>query len=126
MRLLAVDKPRLACVMSTDLPQNMVRSMRMRSMMVAAAFALVGGLSPVSADETAAPSATPSVTPAPVAPAPAKPSDDEERMICRAERTIGSNRMTRVCRTAAQIEREREAARSQMGKTQICSTCGGG
>ena len=34
-----------------------------------------------------------------------------DRMVCRRERTLGSNRITRVCRTAAQMELEREQAR---------------
>lgn len=51
---------------------------------------------------------------------------EEERMICKAERTIGSNRVQRVCRSAEQIRREREAAREALDKRAICSTCGGG
>ena len=34
-----------------------------------------------------------------------------ERMICRREKTIGSTRVTRVCRTAADEERMKEEAR---------------
>lgn len=40
--------------------------------------------------------------------------DPGERMICRRERTIGSNRMTRVCRTAAEEERMKEEARRRL------------
>jgi hypothetical protein len=38
----------------------------------------------------------------------------QERTICRRERTVGSNRVTRVCRTEAQIAAERERSREQM------------
>lgn len=47
--------------------------------------------------------------------------EQDERMICKRERQIGSNRMQRVCRTAAQIEREREAARKQMSGSGACT-----
>ena len=49
-------------------------------------------------------------------------NDEEgERMVCRRERTIGSNRITRVCRTEAQMEAERELARDEFdrGDTQM-------
>ena len=39
---------------------------------------------------------------------------DDERMICTREKTLGSNRATRVCRSAAQMEAQRESARQQM------------
>lgn len=82
-----------------------------------------GGISsPAAQSET--PISTPQ--PAPVA-EPAKPQVAEEgRMVCKAERTIGSNRVQRVCRTAEQVRREREAAREVLDKRAICSTCGGG
>lgn len=38
-----------------------------------------------------------------------------ERVVCRRERVLGSNRKVRVCKTVAQMEREREAARDSMG-----------
>jgi len=46
---------------------------------------------------------------------------ESERMICSREKTLGSNRTTRVCRTAAQMEEQREFARQQMetGNTQL-------
>ncbi|MBC7989601.1 MAG: hypothetical protein H7Y19_08480 [Luteimonas sp.] len=46
---------------------------------------------------------------------------DSERMICTREKTLGSNRTTRVCRTAAQLEEQREYARQQLetGNTQL-------
>lgn len=39
---------------------------------------------------------------------------ENERMVCAYERTIGSNRKTRVCKTVAQITREREEARRRI------------
>lgn len=41
-----------------------------------------------------------------------------ERMICRRERTVGSNRITRICRTEAQLAAERERSREQMMDSQ--------
>jgi len=44
-------------------------------------------------------------------------NDEEgERMVCRRERTIGSNRITRICRTEAQREAEREMARDELDR----------
>jgi hypothetical protein len=37
-------------------------------------------------------------------------------MVCRRERTIGSNRVTRICRTEAQMEAEREMARDELDR----------
>ncbi|HEY0504491.1 MAG TPA: hypothetical protein VGD42_13490 [Lysobacter sp.] len=39
---------------------------------------------------------------------------DDERMICRREKALGSTRTTRVCRTAAQEREAKERAREQM------------
>lgn len=36
---------------------------------------------------------------------------EDERMVCKREKTIGSTRLTRVCRTVAQEREAREAAR---------------
>jgi len=56
--------------------------------------------------------------------------EDGERMVCNYHKTIGSNRKTRVCKTAAQIERDREEARQQLSKPGICAPgtpgCSGG
>lgn len=43
-------------------------------------------------------------------------NEEGERMVCRRERTIGSNRITRVCRTEAQMEAERELARDEFDR----------
>ena len=37
-----------------------------------------------------------------------------ERLVCTREKTLGSNRTTRICRTEAQLEAQREYARQQM------------
>lgn len=98
--------------------------MRMHAFFVALAFAFAGAAGPASATDAQAAMPAPAATPAATPPV-ANPVSNEERMVCRAERTIGSNRVQRVCRSVAQIERDREAARTQMSKSQICSTCGG-
>lgn len=91
--------------------------MRMFPLVLAA---VLGVVFPALADENQAPPVSPTAVPAPaVAPATVKPAPEEDRMICKAERTIGSNRVQRICRSAAQIEREREAARSELGKAQV-------
>ena len=40
--------------------------------------------------------------------------DDEDRLVCRREKTIGSNMVTRKCRTVAQIRADQERARETM------------
>lgn len=44
--------------------------------------------------------------------------DHGEKMVCTRERTVGSNRVTRVCRTEAQMLAERERAREDMLRNQ--------
>jgi hypothetical protein len=41
-------------------------------------------------------------------------NEDGEQLICRREKTIGSTRVTRVCRTAADEARMKEEARRRM------------
>lgn len=43
---------------------------------------------------------------------------DPDRMVCHVERTIGSNLARKVCRTVAQLERERELSREGLSKAQ--------
>jgi hypothetical protein len=43
-------------------------------------------------------------------------SEEGERKVCTRERTLGSNRLTRVCRTEAQMAAEREQAREQLDR----------
>ena len=40
--------------------------------------------------------------------------DDEDRLVCRREKTIGSNMVTRKCRTVAQMRIDQERARETM------------
>lgn len=46
-------------------------------------------------------------------------AEEGDRLVCRRERTIGSNRVTRVCRTAAQLEFERERAREDLDRNDV-------
>lgn len=48
----------------------------------------------------------------------AEGTGDPDRLICQVTRTIGSNLSHKVCRTAAQIERDREAGREALSKQQ--------
>jgi hypothetical protein len=45
--------------------------------------------------------------------------EDDERLICEHRPTLGSNRKTRVCRTAAQMREERERAREDLERTHV-------
>ncbi len=57
-------------------------------------------------------------TPATAAePADAAKADPNEK-VCKLERQLGSNKMKRVCRTRAQIEIDREAAREALSREQ--------
>ncbi|TWI13621.1 hypothetical protein [Aerolutibacter ruishenii] len=53
-------------------------------------------------------------------PEPTQPTSraqaEDDQVICRAERSLGSNRIQRVCRSAEQVRREREAARQALEK----------
>jgi len=40
----------------------------------------------------------------------------EDRQVCRVEKELGSNRAKRVCRSSAQMERDRERAREELSK----------
>ena len=46
-------------------------------------------------------------------------SADEERMICKRERTIGSQRVTQTCRSQAQMRADNERAREEIDKRSI-------
>lgn len=88
---------------------------------LAHADALASTTSPgrVPASMQEAPTAVPSAEPA------KQEVAQEERMVCRVERTIGSKLAQRVCRSPDQVRREREAAREALEKRGVCSTCGG-
>ena len=47
--------------------------------------------------------------------------DDDERLVCRMERRIGSNRATRTCYTSAQLAAARESAQSSLNRNGACS-----
>lgn len=49
----------------------------------------------------------------------------DERMVCIREKTIGSNRMTRTCRTESQWAEARERAREQLSRGGACTDLGG-
>ncbi|WP_143703949.1 MULTISPECIES: hypothetical protein [Luteimonas] len=69
----------------------------------------LAGVSISSAQEVEASATVVSPTPTPpVVPAEVRESQPEEKMVCRNEKQIGSNRSTRVCRTAASREEARE------------------
>lgn len=68
---------------------------------------------PVVDAATVAPPAAVAVDAAPAAAPPA-----EEKLQCRRERILGSNRTQRVCTSAAQRERERNAARDALESAQ--------
>lgn len=51
--------------------------------------------------------------------------EDDERMVCEYTRTIGSNRKTRVCRTAEQVREDRERAREELDHQQVQMLRGG-
>ncbi len=51
-------------------------------------------------------------------PVAAAPQVDPNEKICKVERELGSNKMKRVCRTRAQIEIDREAAREALSREQ--------
>ncbi|WP_460822136.1 hypothetical protein [Lysobacter olei] len=106
----------------------------MRSSVLLIAVLAASVASSLAWAEPSASGSSPAWAPASVqdAPAPAPAAEpakrevaQDERTVCKVERTIGSNRTQRVCRSSEQIRREREAAREAMEKRGVCSTCGG-
>lgn len=49
---------------------------------------------------------------------------EDDRMVCYREKTLGSNRMQRVCKTAAQLREEREYARMNLNRGCAAGICG--
>lgn len=47
-----------------------------------------------------------------------------ERLVCTREKTLGSNRTQRVCKTVRQVEEEKEYARRNMDSGCIAGVCG--
>lgn len=75
--------------------------------------------------------ANPAAPPAPVTGAgstSAQTAPDDGKLICKREKATGSKLGKRVCRTAAQIEAEREAARANLDNSSRCmrAECAGG
>jgi hypothetical protein len=46
---------------------------------------------------------------------------EDDRMVCEYQKTIGSNRKTRVCKTVAQKRKEQEDARKMLGRAARCA-----
>ncbi len=57
--------------------------------------------------------------PAPAAPAPSvsEPANEDNRMVCRRERVVGSNRPQKVCLTRQQWQEQRDNSRQMMDRT---------
>ena len=70
---------------------------------------------PVTEAVTVAQRIVPASSPA-AAPTLAAATSDQDKLICERIKEIGSNRHKRVCKTMAQREREREAARNAVDK----------
>jgi len=56
---------------------------------------------------------------APAAPAPSvsEPANEDNRMVCRRERVVGSNRPQKVCLTRQQWQEQRDNSRQMMDRT---------
>lgn len=67
----------------------------------------------IASEQPAAPPAAETATAAAAAPA----ADPNEK-VCKVERELGSNKLKRVCRTRAQIDAERDAARETLTREQ--------
>lgn len=52
-------------------------------------------------------------------------NSEDERMVCEHRPVVGSHRKERVCKTAAQWDREREAARNTLQMQGNCRDCKG-
>jgi len=86
---------------------------RVLNLILATAVAGVGVSPPAYAEEVASADSA-AVQAASQHAASQKEKADGERMICRREKPLGSNLATRVCRTQAQMEREKKAAQEAM------------
>ena len=49
---------------------------------------------------------------------------EDDRMVCVREKTLGSNRLQRVCKTSAQMRAEREYARMNLSRGCAAGVCG--
>ena len=73
----------------------------------------------VGAQASAAEPTTANETKAPVASETMASTDPDEKVVCRRVRSVGSNMMTRDCRTVGQRRKEAAAARDAMGQRGI-------
>lgn len=71
---------------------------------------------PVLATASEQPASPPAAETA--AAAAAAPAADPNEKVCKVERELGSNKLKRVCRTRAQIDAERDAARETLTREQ--------
>lgn len=65
-----------------------------------------------AAPKDTTPAAIPAASPAP------EPAADPSEKVCKVAREIGSNKLKRVCRTRAQMDADREAAREALTREQ--------
>ena len=79
---------------------------------------LLNAGSALAAESTVQAGAVPDGQAAAPAGSTADTAGDPDRKVCHVERTIGSNLAHKVCRTVAQLERERELSREGMSKAQ--------
>lgn len=56
---------------------------------------------------------------APVAPTPSisEPTNEDNRIVCRRERVVGSNRPQKICLTRQQWQEQRDNSRQMMDRT---------
>jgi hypothetical protein len=88
--------------------------MRYASLVLCSLFLLASACATSSTSSGAAPLQTPSRAASAPAAASKPTASDDDKLICEMERPVGSNIPKRVCRTQAQIDREREAAQDKM------------
>ena len=96
-----------------------VRTAFLFALMLAASVpAGANGASPAAVPGTATAVAPPSPPVGTAPPASAAAQADPNEKICKVSRELGSNRLKRVCRTRAQMESERDAAREILSQEQ--------
>ena len=89
--------------------------MRYASLVLSSLFLLASACATSSSSSGGAPLQSQSRAASAPAAAASKPTaSDDDKLICEYERPVGSNIPRKVCRTQAQIDREREAAQEKM------------
>jgi hypothetical protein len=84
------------------------------SVLLASVLLLASACATSSSAGGSAPLETQSRAASAPAAADTKTASQDDKLICEVERPVGSNIPKRVCRTQAQIDREREAAQEKM------------